>query len=135
MDQKMTANGAFLGGLLSAWRAEQPFDGRRTIPETVEALLRPKKSRRMGPPDDGVDSLSPHQAAREMNCSRATIDRMAKDGTLPGVMRLRQGKRKGLYNISWRVLRAWMEEQAEGSTGAMKGKDNGKTKRTGWRAH
>ena|SRR6266498_4082990 len=68
-----------------------------------------KGGRRLGPASPDALMLSPQQVADVLNTSRSTIDRMAQTGQLPGVVRYRQGKHKGMYSVNRKALEQWME--------------------------
>jgi len=73
-------------------------------------VTRQRESRRLAPlkPDDDV--LYPDQAAEYLKISRTTVDRMARDGTLPGVIPLRKGRRKSMYRVSRKLLEKFKDE-------------------------
>ena len=73
------------------------------------AEMAARRSGRLGPPDPDADTYSPAQVAVKLACSRSTVDKMAADGTLPGVIPLRRGKRKQLYSVNRRIFDRWLE--------------------------
>jgi len=83
-----------------------------------------REKRRLQPPKPTDRVLWPDQVAKYyLDCSRKIVDRKARDGTLPGVMWLAQGQRKGMYKVNRAVFEKALEE---GKIGVRNRKGEGK---------